>query len=66
MPTAPALLECPKCHSIVDFSKPQEDESHVLCGKCGHDFGTYRNVQDAAHRAIEQANLFANTPPTKH
>lgn len=66
MPAIPAvLLECQNCHAIIDFSKPNEPDSHVLCPKCGHDFGTYRKVIDGANRAIEQHGLSGPKSP-KH
>ncbi len=65
-PMPAALLQCPKCEAVVDFSVSKPDESHVICTKCGHDFGTYRNVKNAANRAIKAAQGGPYGNITKH
>lgn len=59
---APPLLECPKCHSLIDFSKPQKRDSHVLCPKCRHDFGTYRDVNEKAKIAMKLSKMGGAAP----
>lgn len=52
---APPLLECSQCHTLIDFSKPQKPDSHVLCPKCRYDFGTYRDVNEKYKLALKLA-----------
>jgi predicted nucleic acid-binding Zn ribbon protein len=62
-----AFLECRQCHAVVDFSRPMADDAHILCGKCGYDLGRYKDVKDAAERAIQGASILGSIKnPIKH
>lgn len=47
--------ECPKCGSRVKrFPPGRQDQYHVYCDECGHDFGRFDYFQAQFRHAIEE------------
>ncbi|MDR5866675.1 hypothetical protein [Halomonas koreensis] len=57
--------ECPKCGSRTKrFPPGREDQYHVYCDDCGHDFGRYDHLQAQFRHVLDdvEAHLKGETP----
>lgn len=50
----PITFECPICNASFRFSKSDKLDAHVLCPNCGHDFGTYRDMNKKSDSVIQR------------